>query len=280
MVVFESGGGGGLAMSDLPILRRVAAFTRGCIYDRAGLGWSDPGPAGRSFEERAGDLHALLRQAGEEGPYVLVGSSFGGFGARAFACAYPGEVAGMVLVDAPEEAKYFPTMATMRAFHEQELRSEAARAGSGDLRRDLETRLAGVRAFSEAEKAAMLDLFSQPNHHLASLDELSSALDQTPLQMQAAGGFGDLGERPLVVLSHGVSYAGEMSIWEEGFAESQARLAQLSTDSAHIVVAGAGHSIGAERPDIVTAAILAVVTAVRSGKPLDAGPVEALADPR
>jgi pimeloyl-ACP methyl ester carboxylesterase len=280
MVVFESGGGGGLAISDLPVLCRVAAFTQGCIYDRAGLGWSDPGPAGRGFDERAGDLRALLVAAGESGPYVLVGSSFGGFGARAFCRVYPDLVAGMVLVDAAEEAKYFPTMARMRAFHQDELLSEAARARSGDLRRDLKQRLAGVRAFSEVEKAAMLDLFSRPDHHLASLEELSSALDRTPPQMQAAGGFGDLGERPLVVLSHGVSYTGEMSVWEEGFAESQARLAALSTNSAHITVTGAGHSIGAERPDIVAAAIDAVVTAVRSGERLDARRVEALAAPR
>ena len=58
MVIFESGGAGGTSMSDLPLLRRISAFTRGCIYDRAGLGWSDPGPAGRSFDERAGDLRA------------------------------------------------------------------------------------------------------------------------------------------------------------------------------------------------------------------------------
>ena len=48
-------------------------------------------------------------------------------------------------------------------------RSEADRARSGDLRRDLDQRLAGARAFSEMEKAAMLDLFSRPDPHLASL---------------------------------------------------------------------------------------------------------------
>jgi pimeloyl-ACP methyl ester carboxylesterase len=276
MVLFESGGGGGLAMSDLPLLRRVAAFTRGCIYDRAGLGWSDPGPADRNFEERAGDLHALLPRAGEKGPFVLVGSSFGGLGARAFCRAYPGEVAGMVLVDAAEEAKYFPTMRRMRAFHEDELRLEAGRALTGELSRDLDARLSGVRAFSEVEKSAMLELFSRPDHHLASLEELSSALDLTPPELQAAGGFGELGDRPLVVLSHGVPYAGEMAVWEEGFTESQARLAGLSANSAHVVVPGAGHSIGLERPDIVTAAIEAVVTAVRGGEPLNANAVDAL----
>jgi len=274
MVVFESGGGGGLSMSDLPVLRRVSAFTRGCIYDRAGLGWSDPGPPGRSFEARAGDLHALLAAAGEAPPYVLVGSSFGGLGARAFCQLYSAEVVGMVLVDAAEEQNYFTTMPSTRGQLEEELRAEALRAASGELRSDLARRLRRADAFSEAEKAAMLDLLSRPDHFEAALEELS-AVDATPEEMRVAGGFGRLGDRPLVVLGRGKALGGPMAPWEEGAAASQLRLASLSTGSAYFVARGAGHSIGLERPALVAAAIAAVVNAAR-GNPLDVGAVERL----
>jgi hypothetical protein len=49
---------------------RVAGQTRVCSYDRAGLAWSDPGPADETVEQTVGDLHALLRAAGERGPYL------------------------------------------------------------------------------------------------------------------------------------------------------------------------------------------------------------------
>jgi pimeloyl-ACP methyl ester carboxylesterase len=42
----------------------------------------------------------LLEEAGEPGPYVVVGHSFGGAEAVTFASTYAGEVAGLVLLDA------------------------------------------------------------------------------------------------------------------------------------------------------------------------------------
>jgi pimeloyl-ACP methyl ester carboxylesterase len=49
------------------------------------------------------DLHALLRAAGETGPYVIVGHSYGGLVARLYASTCPKDVAGLVLVDALSE---------------------------------------------------------------------------------------------------------------------------------------------------------------------------------
>ena len=69
-------------------------------YDRAGLGYSDPGPVPRDGAAIAADLEALLAKAGELGPYVLVGHSMGGLLVKMFAHRHPGEVLGVVLVDA------------------------------------------------------------------------------------------------------------------------------------------------------------------------------------
>jgi len=273
-VVFESGGAGGSSIQDMPVQRMVGQFTRAVVYDRAGLGWSDPAPPGRSFEERVADLHAALART-ETPPYVLVGLSFGGLLARVFTRLYPNEVAGLVLVDGGDAEKYFSTMVHMRAVHERQLRDEIEAVESGELRRRLEKALARARWFNAAEKAAILDLVPRASHYRTGLDEFS-AIDRTPDDMKRAGGFGTLGARPLIVLGRGVSAGGEMSAWDEGYAESQARLAALSTNSAKFIAAGIGHSIALEHPRLVAAAIAAVVAAVKSGA-LDTNDVARLA---
>jgi pimeloyl-ACP methyl ester carboxylesterase len=84
----------------------VAAFTQVVVYDRAGLGESDPGPTPRTGKLIVTELHELLKKAGVAGPVVLVGHSFGGMSARLYASRYPNEVAGMVQVDASHEDEY------------------------------------------------------------------------------------------------------------------------------------------------------------------------------
>jgi pimeloyl-ACP methyl ester carboxylesterase len=79
---------------------RVATWTRACSYDRAGAGFSDPGPMPRTSMRIADELHGALHNAGAAGPYILVGHAFGGDNVRAFADRYMPEVAGMVLVEA------------------------------------------------------------------------------------------------------------------------------------------------------------------------------------
>lgn len=83
---------------------RVAKFTRVCSYDRAGLGFSEPGPMPRSAERIAEELHTALHNGGIDGPYLLVGLAFGSLPIRAFADRWMPEVAGLVLIsgDTPD----------------------------------------------------------------------------------------------------------------------------------------------------------------------------------
>jgi len=88
----------------------VAKWTRACSYDRAGAGFSDPGPLPRTSVRIADELRSALHNGGIEGPYILVGHAFGGDNVRTFAARHPGEVAGLVLVEAdvtssPEERR-------------------------------------------------------------------------------------------------------------------------------------------------------------------------------
>lgn len=98
-VVFDSGWGD-WAPAWSKVQAEIAKWTRACSYDRAGAGFSDPGPMPRSSVRIAGELRTALHKAGIAGPYILVGSAFGGDNVRTFADLSMDEVAGLVLDDA------------------------------------------------------------------------------------------------------------------------------------------------------------------------------------
>src|SRR5688500_7581523 len=79
----------------------VAQITRVCSYDRSGLGWSEAGDRGYNPAAVPVELHALLEQAAEPGPYVVSGQGLGAAFATLYAAQYPSEVAGLILVDPP-----------------------------------------------------------------------------------------------------------------------------------------------------------------------------------
>jgi pimeloyl-ACP methyl ester carboxylesterase len=76
VVVLDAGlGNDGGTWAD--VQPELARFTRACVYDRAGRGYSDPSPKPHTSQHIVTDLHELLGRAGIEGPYVLVGHSLG-----------------------------------------------------------------------------------------------------------------------------------------------------------------------------------------------------------
>src|SRR5688500_5261516 len=83
-VVLEAGSGG-FSAQWVRVQREVSGTARVCAYDRAGMGWSEMGPEPRDAEQITGELHTLIKGANIEGPYVLVGHSFGGLYVRTYA---------------------------------------------------------------------------------------------------------------------------------------------------------------------------------------------------
>ena len=92
----------GIAASSLswaPVQPAVARFTRACMYDRAGLAWSDVPSRARTFDRIVDELEAVLSRVAPGERCILVGHSFGSFVVRAYAMRHPELVAGLVLVD-------------------------------------------------------------------------------------------------------------------------------------------------------------------------------------
>jgi pimeloyl-ACP methyl ester carboxylesterase len=98
-VVLEAGDGDTSSAWDAVVVD-VARHTTTCVYDRAGLGASDPAPRGaRQLDDLLEDLDTVLDRPVSPPPYLLVGASGGGYLVHGFAASHPDEVAGLVLVD-------------------------------------------------------------------------------------------------------------------------------------------------------------------------------------
>lgn len=103
-IVYDAGTGtSGIAQAQgSPITRGLAAQTRVCSYDRAGIGASDPAPLRKRYlDDVVDDLHAVLLAADVDPPYLLVGSSGGGFDVYHHTGRYRDDVVGLVMLDVP-----------------------------------------------------------------------------------------------------------------------------------------------------------------------------------
>jgi pimeloyl-ACP methyl ester carboxylesterase len=231
----------------------VAEHTRVCAYDRAGMGWSEPEPGPPNATQTAQELHALLQEADEEGPYVLVGHSLAGLYSRIYAERYPEEVAGMVLVDSSHPHQF---------------------EGSG-LALTI-NRVVGVlgpliawtgipRVFNlypsnpelpPLQREQSDSLYYTTPHQVAVFEEMGTI----PETMEKARGRGTIGEKPLMVVSAEDHDAQTGALQEE--------LTALSSNSTQRVVEGSTHlSLVVDRGHAgqTSEEIVEVVEAVRGG---------------
>ena len=130
---------------------RLSSIAQVASYDRLGSGASAASKRPRVASNFVEELREGLKKAGLNPPYLLVGHSYGGAMATLFASRYPGEVAGLVLVDPAMQNFY--RRAEVEAAHDylqelEVLQAEADASGSEALRRDflgLETSMQQLR---------------------------------------------------------------------------------------------------------------------------------------
>lgn len=215
-VVFDAGLGEDLTSWD-QVQPAVARFTQACAYDRANIAPSDnrPGSIKVSAPQIATELHSLLANAQLPGPYILVGHSLGGLFMQMFACQYPKEVAGMVLVDSthPEQAKRLAA-ALGPAFS-----SEASQGFP-------------VEGIGYDDVLAMQ----------AQVDAARSRFPQVPLIV-------------LVRSRYTASAHWTAEQYMQAWMSLQSDLSQLSSRGRLVVAQNSGHFIQNDRPDLVIASI-------------------------
>jgi pimeloyl-ACP methyl ester carboxylesterase len=256
----------------------VAKHTRACVYDRAGLGFSDPAKRPNTSENVAEDLHKLLAKAGVKPPYVMVGNSLGGANVQVYAYRYPAEVKGLVLVE-PQ--------------HEDET-SRLDKASQGNLKKVyamvaqqnnycMAAARKGFKPGSEEQMncvgnpaetygptlgAAVMSATTRPAYWRTNIEEWDAIKVSDEQLRKLRRPFGNL---PVVVLTRGVSpYAvpgkpqsALNKAMEDENAAIQKEIAALSTRGKQRVVPGAGHVIHADKPEAVVDAVLEVLHQVK-----------------
>jgi pimeloyl-ACP methyl ester carboxylesterase len=269
-VIFESGGPGpGIGWE--PFQTEVAKFTQACWYDRAGEGWSDPGPFPRTSNAIAKDLHELLKRAGVPPPYVFAGASFGGLNSRVYGGLYRNEVAGMVLIDSAHEDElqrapkfYLGRTAPRFLWHPLQLAFQAA-AFVGLLRLTQSSPAQGKDFSQMSCDEIMMALWQRPKSFVGNV----SAGIVLPESYAEAASVTRLGDFPLIVLTAGQALdfgnaelnreaAAYQQVWIH---EIQPKLVSLSTRGRQIVVPNANH--GTIPQELIISSIREVVIEVR-----------------
>jgi len=230
--VLIDAGIGGSGVEWTSVQQALATRSRVCTYDRAGYGWSDPGPGPRTTRRAVRELRALLAAAGIRPPYLLVGHSYGGFTMRYFAARHAGEVAGVLLVEASHP------------------RALLGRGVADGRRNALLPVAAQADATDEPHAAAAAFLNSRRKAVFAQMDELRHFADSAR-QVEAAG---TLGELPLIVLARDPA-TGSDGAREAAWQALQAELAKLSSAGELRIAGGSGHDVAVNGRAAVIAAV-------------------------
>ncbi len=258
-VILEAAGGHFSATWAL-VQSAVEPSTRICAYDRAGYGWSEPGPEPRDAQRIASELHQLLGSAGIEPPYVMVGHSVGGVYVRVYNAQYPGEVIGMVLVDAthPDNwARQGESIETVQTLGNV----SAVISRFGLMRLFVSGQQFGLPAAQNDALRANMSSWQYWDTQRADTAAMVASLDEA----RAAGDLGNLPLQVLVAVDYpeGPHRDTELALQHE--------LAALSTNSVYQEVGGARHITlvtNEEYAPSVSDAIIRVVESARTGEPL------------
>lgn len=246
------------SLSWMALQPELARQTRTCVYDRAGLGWSEPGPAPRDSDQLVSELNILLQAAEIAPPYVLLGHSLGGYNARIFQERYPDQVAGIILLDSGHEEQWsrFPPEVTGLLNQQVSLLESMAVLGHVGVPRLLIPAHPHLAAELGQMHAAHM---AQPHHLAASAAEVGHGF----VSAQQAGLTGDLGDVPLVVISAEQSFEAFRPLTDQiPFEESNAvwmelqnELAGLSTNSVHLISDTADHNVNFTDPEMIEAGL-------------------------
>ncbi len=256
-VIIDSGIGG-FSLEWLTIQNNLADNLKVCSYDRAGYGWSDPGPRPRTTDRITYELHSLLVESKIPGPYVLIGHSFGGYNIRYFASKYPSLVAGLILVDSshPEQ------------FNTDEFKRTENKQKDSTYKNSYKVRIIHPiisDSYPSENKRIAFRLMSTMKSRstiLNEMDNMEISAKQVSRQTNHPPYI-----FPVTILTRGKrvwAYDEPGERREQQWLRLQNDLEHISVQSRHYLADKSGHIIHLDQPDFVSNNIISLVIKIRS----------------
>lgn len=246
---------GEISLEWIRIQQNLANYSKICLYDRAGYGWSETGPLPRTSSYIADELYRLLKRADIEGPYVLVGHSFGGYNMQVFASRYQDVTAGIILVDSSHPQQYERFLAAP----------------------------INVKTAPDNNRGSRLFRFSLPRLHpkvpKEVRNDVMAMMLKRPMRMAMANEYydyrqsaadvieaGDLPPVPLLVLSRGkrvYPHDRRGDLMEDLWSTLQQELVERSPRTAHVIANESGHFVHLDQPQLVVDSVALIVDIVK-----------------
>ncbi|MHA1746539.1 MAG: alpha/beta hydrolase [Promethearchaeota archaeon] len=224
---------------------KIAQTALTVAYDRAGMGWSGQSSFPRTSDQIAQEFHRALELAQISGPYLLVGHSSGGLYVRSFLKLYPGEVSGLVLIDAMHPKECLP------GFLRQKVLYRSATILS----------YFGVNCFLKRRLDKTSNQFSKMNEALSYQKKTTATAYreycQYPSSFIQVQNIKSAKNIPIIVLTHVEGNKNPKWI------ALQKDFLNISEDSEQILCK-TGHYIQIEKPDLVADVILKLIEKIRT----------------
>lgn len=252
----------------------LATTTTVCSYDRAGYGFSDPGPLPRDLKADVSDLHDLVHIAKLKTPLLLVGHSLGSNIARRYAQLYPEDVGGLVLIDppaqniaafAPKWAKTETAMNAQRFAFIRQCEIGAEKHALALPPPELQDCVAGSNPLaSDKVNAAVARYKTRPAFWRTLLSELQ---DNVVVFGEPVSPDEKHGSLPLIVLTATKPYpdtpADVLMLLDAAREQTQAKIVATSSRGERQVVANASHDIQLDQPEAVARAVTKVLQEIQ-----------------
>lgn len=220
-VLMEAGSGEGHERWN-ELAPRIAATTGVTVisYDRAGFGSSEPLTTPYDIHDEVSRLHAGLYALGRDQWLMLVGHSYGGYLIQLYSNLYPGDVRGLLYVDAD----------TVQSIDAVDAAAMVVKSIKAKERPDA----------SPAERASL--------RHARAFVATHETMRRYPVVCNV----------PVSVLTAEIVWPDAPKSEREGWVEGHRQLA-LASNGRWTIAKGAGHMLQVDRPDIVLESVQQVL---------------------
>jgi peptidyl-dipeptidase Dcp len=282
--------------------KAVRNEVRSILVDRPGTGWSETGPFPVTTASEAEDVMRALEAAGEKGPFIWTGHSFGGLLAANIARRYPDKTAALVLLDPtpPDVLFYGADKKGLASWYLQSYKQGLQRIFGFYRIPEAPAAIAAAEAANKSDpnentwpdyyfdgQAFAVELARET--HAGSSFAGGSALKELSAHGLVERAWdtvvydGELGDMPLYLVAPGdedpttlpyaesiVGPGPEARRFASFLAAARERFMQASSNSKRVYApAGTGHNFPNEKPEFITETMLRVVRDVSGNTGID-----------